>query len=124
MMMLGLRPYTQQTVATKPRLIELLRSERPMPQAVRGYLADLIARGVAPSKFGPQVFGYSKTQIEEKIRTGEIPEPIPLSANARARGWTGQQIIDWQNNLVALAPQRNAAAAAARATRRRSGAAS
>jgi len=32
------------------------------------------------------------------IKAGEIPAPIKLGA--RARGWTGAQIIEWQARLI------------------------
>jgi predicted DNA-binding transcriptional regulator AlpA len=66
-------------------------------------LKNLSPLHIIRQKYGPQVFGYSKTQIEETIRTGEIPEPIPLSASGRARGWTGQQILDHRQRCIALA---------------------
>jgi predicted DNA-binding transcriptional regulator AlpA len=62
------------------------------------------------SEAGPY-FGYKPTQLDEKIKTGEIPKPIPLSLSGRATGWLGQQIIDHHARLIE---------AAANATRRRS----
>lgn len=47
-------------------------------------------------KDGHRFFGYKKTQITEKIEEGEIPEPVLLSDTGRARGWFGQQILDYQ----------------------------
>jgi predicted DNA-binding transcriptional regulator AlpA len=43
---------------------------------------------------GRKYFGYGPTQIDEKIKSGEIPAPIALSDTGRAKGWTGRQIID------------------------------
>jgi hypothetical protein len=37
--------------------------------------------------------GYSDTQLEEKIRAGEIDPPVRLSRNGRAVGWFGRTII-------------------------------
>lgn len=48
---------------------------------------------------GPKYFGYSLTIIDEKIKSGEIPEPMQLGE--RARGWLGSQIIDWQQKRLA-----------------------
>ena len=44
---------------------------------------------------GPIFFGFGPTQLAEKIKLGEIPEPKYLTSMGRARGWTGEQIIDW-----------------------------
>ena len=41
-------------------------------------------------------FGYKSTQLDEKIKAGEIPTPISLSDTGRAKGWLGRQIIKWQ----------------------------
>jgi predicted DNA-binding transcriptional regulator AlpA len=45
---------------------------------------------------GQKFFGYKPTQINELIANGTIPTPLALSEGGRARGWTGQQILDWQ----------------------------
>lgn len=47
---------------------------------------------------GRRYFGYGPTTLAEKIKAGEIPEPIKLGN--RARGWLGSQIIDWQKQLI------------------------
>jgi predicted DNA-binding transcriptional regulator AlpA len=59
---------------------------------------------------GRQYFGYGPTQLDEKIKSGEIPAPIPLSDSGRAKGWLGRQIIKWQEERVEAA-KRNVAAA-------------
>jgi predicted DNA-binding transcriptional regulator AlpA len=46
-------------------------------------------------------FGYKSTQLDEKIKAGEIPAPIKLSDTGRAVGWLGSQIIEWQAKRVA-----------------------
>jgi predicted DNA-binding transcriptional regulator AlpA len=50
-------------------------------------------------KDGPRFFGLSDTQIETKIKKGEIPAPMSLSASGRAKGWLGSQILDYQAQL-------------------------
>jgi predicted DNA-binding transcriptional regulator AlpA len=50
-------------------------------------------------KDGPTYFGFGPTQIDAKIKTGEIPPPLSLSASGRARGWLGSQIIEHQAKL-------------------------
>jgi predicted DNA-binding transcriptional regulator AlpA len=40
---------------------------------------------------GRRYFGYGPTTLAEKIKAGEIPEPIRLGDRAR-----GRQIIEWQ----------------------------
>jgi hypothetical protein len=48
---------------------------------------------------GPKYFGYGHTEIDAKIKSGEIEAPIALSESGRAKGWTGQQIINHQQRL-------------------------
>ena len=33
--------------------------------------------------------GYSRSQLQEKIKKGEFPAPIKLSDSGRAKGWFG-----------------------------------
>jgi predicted DNA-binding transcriptional regulator AlpA len=58
---------------------------------------------------GPKYFGYKFTQLAEKIKSGEIPMPIPLSETGRACGWTGAQIIEHHRRLHATANKRRVA---------------
>jgi hypothetical protein len=59
---------------------------------------------------GPLYFGFASTQLALKIKTGEIPEPQYLTAKGRARGWTGQQIINYHAALAAAQSERAKAA--------------
>jgi predicted DNA-binding transcriptional regulator AlpA len=56
---------------------------------------------------GPKFFGYKATQLPEKIKSGEIPAPFPLSDTGRAKGWTGRQIIEHQSRRLAAAKPRS-----------------
>ena len=59
-------------------------------------------------KDAPKYFGLGKTQLDEKIKAGEIDPPIALSASGRAKGFTGQQIIEHQQRQRELSCKRNA----------------
>ncbi len=52
---------------------------------------------------GERFFGYSQTEIVQKIKAGQIPTPFPLTDGGRAKAWTGQQILDWQAERIAKA---------------------
>ena len=52
---------------------------------------------------GKKYFGYGHTQLDVKIKAGEIPAPVSLSPSGRARGWLGRQIIEHQRRLLAAA---------------------
>jgi predicted DNA-binding transcriptional regulator AlpA len=47
----------------------------------------------------PRWFGVKRTQIQERIKRGEIPAPTKLNRNGRATGWTGAQIIAHQRAI-------------------------
>ena len=47
----------------------------------------------------PEFFGYSPTQIENRIKSGELPTPYKLFANARASGCFEDELIEAQNQL-------------------------
>ena len=49
------------------------------------------------------VIGLAGSQINEAIEKGDVPPPVALTSNGRARGWTGQQLIDLQHRRVAQA---------------------
>jgi hypothetical protein len=57
---------------------------------------------------GEKWFGYKNTQIREKIKNGEIPEPFDLSDTGRAKAWYGWQIIQHQKERIAAAAAKRA----------------
>jgi hypothetical protein len=60
---------------------------------------------------GPRVFGYRPTQLAEQIKAGAIPAPKYLGdPPSRAKGWTGDQIINWRHTLDAKQAERAVAA--------------
>jgi hypothetical protein len=81
--------------------------KKPTPKA-----GDIYPYQVIRKKDGPAYFGFGHAQLDEQIRVGAVPAPIPLSATGRAKGWTGQQIIDHHAALMKLAERRQAEAAA------------
>jgi hypothetical protein len=58
---------------------------------------------------GPNYFGYGTTQLDERIRSGDVPPPCRLSPNGRATGWFGRTIIEYQQKIQATASKENAA---------------
>ena len=62
-------------------------------------LGKLHPNEIIRKHMGPKYFGLGATQLEEEIRRGTIPPPKVLSSNGRAKGWTGQQILDHQARL-------------------------
>jgi hypothetical protein len=54
-------------------------------------------------KNGKKYFGLGPTQLEVAIKNGEVPAPIPLTDSGRAKGWTGQMIIDHHARRLRLA---------------------
>ena len=47
-------------------------------------------------------FGYGLSQLYLKVKTGELPAPIKLSANGSPVGWLGSQINDFHKTRLAL----------------------
>lgn len=58
---------------------------------------DLLYRITDARKY----FGLRPTQLTERIKAGDIPPPVKLSATGRASGWFGRQIIAWQQERIA-----------------------
>jgi predicted DNA-binding transcriptional regulator AlpA len=57
-------------------------------------------------KDGLKYFGYKHSALAEKIKSGELPRPIPLSDTGRACGWLGSQIIEHQRRMREAAEKR------------------
>ncbi len=47
----------------------------------------------------PQYVGLKRTAIDDLIAKSEFPKPIKLSE--RARGWTQEALISWQQQRIA-----------------------
>ena len=56
-------------------------------------------------------FGLAHTQVAEKIKSGEIEPPIPLTATGSAVAWTGRQLVihHWRRLQLAVAKKKVAA---------------
>lgn len=57
-------------------------------------------------KDAPRFFGLKKSQLDDKIKAGEIEPPMSLSASGRAKGFTGQQIIEHQQRQRELSKRK------------------
>ena len=49
------------------------------------------------------VIGLEDTQIDDKIKSGELPPPAKAFESGRATGWTGAQLIELQRQRLAKA---------------------
>ena len=49
----------------------------------------------------PPFVGLRKTAIEELIKIGEFPKPVPLSNSGRAVAWLEADLIAWQTARIA-----------------------
>jgi hypothetical protein len=50
-----------------------------------------------------RLFGFGPTQTAEKIKSGEIPAPMRLSATGKASGWLGRVILEHHERLAKAA---------------------
>ncbi len=46
------------------------------------------------------VIGLGPTQMDEKIKSGELPPTFPLSESGKAQGWTGAQLLAIQKRRM------------------------
>jgi predicted DNA-binding transcriptional regulator AlpA len=53
-------------------------------------------------KRAEKYFGLRHSQIALKVKAGEIPAPIRLSASGSAVGWLGSQLIEYHQHRLAL----------------------
>jgi predicted DNA-binding transcriptional regulator AlpA len=47
-----------------------------------------------------QFAGLKRTAIDELVKAGHFPKPIPLSDSGRAVAWLEHELIDWQNSRI------------------------
>jgi hypothetical protein len=71
--------------------------------------AELHPNEIVRWKDAPKYFGLRESHLREKIKAGEIDPPIPLSSTGRAKGFTGQQILEHQQRQRQLSCKRNSA---------------
>jgi predicted DNA-binding transcriptional regulator AlpA len=64
---------------------------------------ELHPNQIVRKREGAKYFGYKRSQLDEKIKSGEIPPTFPLSKSGRAQAWTGRQIIEYQRARLAAA---------------------
>jgi predicted DNA-binding transcriptional regulator AlpA len=65
------------------------------------FVEKLSPNQIIRKRDGEKYFGYKHTQLDAKIKAGEIPAPIKIGT--RACGWLGSQIIEWQRQLIEAA---------------------
>ncbi len=52
--------------------------------------------------------GFCRASIYQKMKDGQFPRPIPISA--RSRGWLESEVLDWQKARIAERPAPKVAA--------------
>lgn len=50
--------------------------------------------------------GLQRTQINELIRSGRFPAPVPVYPGGRAVIWLEDELVKWQQEMIASRPQR------------------
>jgi len=49
----------------------------------------------------PAFTGLQRTQIQELIKLGEFPKPVPLTDTGRAVAWLEADLVAWQATRLA-----------------------
>jgi hypothetical protein len=68
---------------------------------------DIDPNAVFRPKMAAPILGYKLSQLYEKIASGEIEPPFPLSEHGRAVGWTGAMLILHHRKRLALRKRRH-----------------
>jgi hypothetical protein len=53
-----------------------------------------------------KILGLGATAVDEAIRDGTLPAPLPLTAHGKAQGWYGWQLINVIKQRLAAAATR------------------
>lgn len=62
-----------------------------MSEETFGIRPDFIYRKTDPET--RKIIGLKPTAIDDAIRDGTLPQPVPLTADGKAKGWIGTQLI-------------------------------
>jgi hypothetical protein len=76
-------------------------------------IGDINPSQIYPTTLGPAIWGLGWQATKNKVKSGALPRPSPLTPGSNREGWTGSQILEHRARMQALAEQ-NAAADAAR----------
>jgi predicted DNA-binding transcriptional regulator AlpA len=74
---------------------------------------DLDPAEIFRPRVAAKYFGLSHSRLYEKVKSGEIEPPFPLTENGSAVAWTGRQIILHHRKRIAAAEKRRLAGQAA-----------
>jgi hypothetical protein len=66
-------------------------------------ISELDPNQIIRLRHGRKYFGFGPTQLDLKIKSGEVPKPLALSDTGHAKGWLGSQIIAHQRRLLEAA---------------------
>jgi prophage regulatory protein len=73
------------------------QNNSPFAPAKRNDLTEL--NRIVRKKELPKFTGLQRTTIDDLIRAGSFPKPIPLAK--RSVGWLESELLDWQRARVA-----------------------
>jgi hypothetical protein len=71
-------------------------------------IGDIVPDRIYRTNLSPAIFGYGPQATKDKIESGELPPPFPLSETSRFKAWTGRQIIEHRAKMQALAAEKAA----------------
>jgi hypothetical protein len=65
---------------------------------------------INPDQFYPTtqsvpIFGTGWQSTQDKVESGELPRPFPLTPGSNRKGWLGSQILEHRARMQALAEQ-------------------
>src|SRR3954451_14268027 len=69
-------------------------------------VTEIVPGAVYRVSLGDLIFGFAPEATKQKIRSGELPLPFPLSPSSRVQAWTGQQILEHRSRMQALAAEK------------------
>jgi hypothetical protein len=59
--------------------------------------------------YSPAIFDLGWQAAKNKIRSGDLPRPMPLTPGSKFEAWTGRQILEHREKMRALAEAKAAA---------------
>jgi predicted DNA-binding transcriptional regulator AlpA len=65
-----------------------------------------------------EILGMRPTSVDEAIKAGYLPAPMPLTSSGKSVGWIGTVLIEWQRKRLAAATTRQYVTPMARAAAR------
>jgi hypothetical protein len=78
------------------------------PKAAVQLIGDINPSQIYPTTLGPAIWGLGWQATKNKVASGQLPRPSPLTPGSNREGWFGFQILEHRSRMQTLAAEKAA----------------